>query len=103
MSPAPSVALRAETSDQTACDQLPAVDQHKEDELEGQGNHDWWQHHHTHGHEHRCNYQIDDQERQVEQEPDFKGAAQFTDHEGGDQNAQAQLFRCFRDRALASS
>src|SRR5690242_1592566 len=49
--------LASVTLHQAACDQRPAVDQHEEDQLEGQGDHDGWQHHHAHRHQHRGHHE----------------------------------------------
>ena len=53
------------------------------------------QHHHTHRHEDRGDDKVDDDEGQEDQKADFEGAPQLTDHEGGDEDAQAEIFRCF--------
>src|SRR5215813_6943063 len=48
--------------------QIPPVHQHEEHELEGQGDHHGWQHHHAHGHEDRGHHHVDDEEGDKQQE-----------------------------------
>src|SRR3546814_8845111 len=43
---------RAETAGERADDQTPAVDQHKQHDLERQRDNQWRQHHHAHRHKH---------------------------------------------------
>ena len=48
-----TVHLSPETFDQAACDHIPAIDQHEENEFKRQRDENRRQHHHTHRHQHR--------------------------------------------------
>ena len=76
---------------QAARHQVPAVDQHEEDQLERQRHHHRRQHHHAHRHQHRGDHEVDDQERQEQQEADLERALELRDHERGHQHAQRHV------------
>jgi len=86
-----SEALQAVTAYQRSRDEVPAVDQHEEDQLEWQRDRDRRQHHHAHRHQDRGDHQIDDDEGHEEQEADLEGAPQLRDHEGRDQHVQLDI------------
>ncbi len=86
------------TLDERAGHQSPAVDEHEEDQLEGQGDRDRGQHHHADRHQDRGDDEVDDQERHEEQEADLEGPPQFRDHEGGREDVQPHVFRPLRAR-----
>src|SRR5919199_303299 len=65
-----SIALPAEAPDERRRDQVPAVDEDEQQDLERQGDEDRWQHHHPQRHERGAHDQVDDEERQEDQEPD---------------------------------
>src|SRR5690554_1013206 len=55
--------LNAETGSQGADNERPAIHQHKQHDLERQGNNQWRQHHHTHRHEYARHYQVNNEKR----------------------------------------
>src|SRR4051794_17085194 len=66
-------------------DEVPAVDQDEQQDLERERDEDGWQHHHAHRHQRRAHDQVDDEERQEDQEADLEGRLQLGDDEGRDQ------------------
>lgn len=72
---------------------VPAIDQHKEDDLEWQGDNDRRQHHHPHGHENGCHDHINDQKGDEQKEADLEGLAQLADDEGRDQGFKRHIVR----------
>src|SRR3954468_10197840 len=78
-------AASVEALDERLGDEVPAVHQDEQQDLERQGDEDRRQHHHSHAHQGRRDDQVDDQERQEDQEPDLERRLQLADDEGGDQ------------------
>src|ERR1700735_5642115 len=66
--------LLVKTLDECSDDQIPAVDQHEQEDLERQGDEGRRQHDHPHAHQRRRDDQVDDQERQEEQKGELKSA-----------------------------
>src|SRR5579875_1519200 len=83
--------LSVEALDQGAGDQVPAVDQHEQQDLERQRDERRRQHHHAHAHQRRGDDQVDDQERQENQEADLERRLQLGQDEGRDQNVGGNL------------
>src|SRR5690606_8785750 len=71
----------SETRRQAADNQCPAIDQHKQHDLERQRNNDRRQHHHAHCHQHAGNHEIDDEEWNKQHEADLKSSFQFAGDE----------------------
>src|SRR6202035_3161337 len=61
-----------EALDERLDDQIPAVDEHEQQDLERQGDEGRRQHDHPHAHQRRGDDQVDNQERQEDQEGDLK-------------------------------
>ncbi len=55
----PQAGSAAVTLNQRTCNQVPAVHQHEENQLEGQRYDHRRQHHHAHGHQHGSDHQVD--------------------------------------------
>src|SRR5205085_10878904 len=72
---------------QRAHEQPPAVDEHEQQQLEGQRDHDRWQHDHAERHQPRGHHEVDDQERDVDDEADQEGPAQLRQDVRGDEDA----------------
>lgn len=53
------VSPRREAVDKTATQEVPPINEDKEDDLKGQGDHDGREHHHAHGHQNGGNNKID--------------------------------------------
>src|SRR5690606_32797856 len=66
-----------ETLRQRTDQQLPAVDQHKEHDLKGQGNGGWRYHHHTERHQYAGDHQVDNQERNKDGKANLEGGFQL--------------------------
>ena len=75
---------------------MPAVDEHKEKHLEGEGNDHRRQHEHAHGHEHGGGDHIDDQKRHEDHETDLKGHFELGNHKGRDQGHGGHVFEIVR-------
>src|ERR1019366_340934 len=67
-------------------DQVPAVDQDEQEDLERQRDEGGRQHDHAHAHQRRRDDQVDDQEWQEDQEADLKRGLELRDDEGRDQH-----------------
>src|SRR3984957_21188269 len=78
--------LLVKTLDECSDDQIPAVDQHEQEDLERQRDEGRRQHDHPHAHQRRGDDQVDDQERQEDQEADLKRDVELGDDEGRDQH-----------------
>src|SRR3954451_8644444 len=72
-------------------DEVPAVDQDEEQDLERQRDEDGWQHHHAHRHQRRADDQVDDEERQEDQEADLEGGLELRDDERRDQRRRGHV------------
>src|SRR3954466_912048 len=62
-----------EAREQGLDDQRPSVDQHEQQDLEGEGDEDRREHHHSHGHERRAHDEVEHQERDADDEADAEG------------------------------
>src|SRR6185312_13235924 len=76
-----------------AHDQRPAVDEHEEHELEGQGDEHGRDHHHAHGHQHARHHEIDDHERNEEEESDEECGLELARHERRNEYAERDVER----------
>ena len=85
----------SKTLHQAAHNHKPAIDQHEEDDLEGQGDNDRWEHHHAHGHQYRGDDHVDDEEGNENQEAYLKCSAEFADHERRYQNSKRHFLSDF--------
>src|SRR5208337_5473678 len=65
--------LSVEALNERFDDQVPAVDQDEQQDLEWERDERRRQHDHAHAHQHRGDDQIDDQKRQEDQEADLEG------------------------------
>src|SRR3712207_5461630 len=74
---------RLERLHQRAGDQVPAVDQDEQEDLERQRDEDRRQHHHAHAHQRRGDDEVDDEERQEDEEADLKRRLELADDERG--------------------
>src|SRR3954471_16765841 len=81
-------------------DEVPAVDEDEEQDLERQRDEDGWQHHHAHRHQRRAHDQVDDEERQEDQEADLERGLQLGDDEGRDQRVGGDVGARLRARQL---
>src|SRR5579875_2865784 len=80
-----------EARDQRARDQVPAVDQDEQQDLEGHGDECRWEHDHAHTHQGRADYEVDDQERQEDQKPDLECRLHLAHDESRDQHIGRDL------------
>src|SRR5579875_1386156 len=80
-----------EARDQRARDQVPAVDQDEQQDLEGHGDECRWEHDHAHAHQRRAHYEVDDQERQEDQEADLERRLHLAHDESWDQDVGRDL------------
>src|SRR4051812_6514993 len=78
--------MSVEALHERAGDEVPAVDQDEQQDLERQRDEDGRQHHHAHAHQRRRHNEVDHEERQEDQEADLEGRLELADHEGGDQH-----------------
>src|SRR5271166_3899771 len=78
--------LLVEALNERLDDQVPAVDQDEQQDLERQRDERGRQHDHAHAHQGRGDDQVDDQERQEDQEADLKCGLQLGHDEGWDQH-----------------
>src|SRR3954462_7018152 len=83
--------MSVEALDEGSGDEVPAVDQDEEQDLERQRDEDGWQHHHAHRHQRRAHDEGDDEERQEDQEADLERGLQLGDHEGRDQRPRRHV------------
>src|SRR3954451_104500 len=86
-----SVSISVEAPDERGQDEVPAVHQDEQEDLERQRDEDRWQHHHPHRHQGRGDHQVDDQEGQEDQEPDLEGRLELGDREGRDQDERGDV------------
>ncbi len=85
-------------------DQVPAVDEDEQEDLERQRDEDGRQHHHAHRHQRRRDDEVDDQERQEDQEPDLERRLELGDDERRDQDVGRDVgARLGRARACRAS
>src|SRR6185369_1166615 len=88
--------LKVEALGERADQELPAIGQHKQHQLERQGDGRRGHHHHAHGHKNASHYEVDDQERDEDGEPYLECRLELADHEGGEQHAQGNVFRALQ-------
>src|SRR3954469_15150596 len=81
-----SVSISVEAPDERGQDEVPAVHQDEQEDLERERDEDRWQHHHPERHERRAHDEVDDEERQEDQEPDLEGRLELGDDEGRDED-----------------
>src|SRR5436190_8987178 len=72
-------------------DEVPAVDQDEEQDLERQRDEDGWQHHHAHRHQRRADDQVDDEEGKEDQEADLEGGLELRDDERRDERRRGHV------------
>src|SRR3954470_17599063 len=77
--------MSVEALNERSGDEVPAVDQDEQQDLERERDEDGWQHHHAHRHQGRADDEVDDEERKEDQEADLEGRLELGDHEGRDQ------------------
>src|SRR5690606_14227371 len=82
-----------EALDQAPGNQVPAVDEDEEHQLERQRDDDRWQHHHAHRHECCGDHHLADDEWHEQEKADLEGAAQLGDPDGGAEAGEAPLVR----------
>src|SRR6516225_4834983 len=83
--------ISVEARHQRVDDQVPAVDQDEQQDLERQGYEARRQHHHPHTHQRRADDQVDEQERQEDQEADLEGGLELAEDEGRNQHVARNL------------
>src|SRR3569833_647582 len=81
-------------------DERPAVDEHEQHQLEGQGDEHGREHHHAHGHQHARHHQVEDHERNEAEDADQKGGLQLARDDGGYEDHERHVLR--RGIALAA-
>src|SRR6266852_795537 len=80
-----------EASQQRLHHQVPAVDQHEQEQLQRQRDHHRRYHEHPHGHENAGDYDVEQEKRQEDDETDLERGLQLAQHEGGDEMNGAHL------------
>src|SRR3954447_18719109 len=81
-----SVSISVEAPDERGQDEVPAVHQDEQEDLERERDEDRWQHHHPQRHERGAHDEVDHEERQEDQEPDLEGRLELGDDEGRDED-----------------
>ena len=79
--------------DQRSHHHVPTIYQNEEDDFEGKGDDDWRQHHHSHGHQNRGHYHVNNEKRDEYEEADLESAADLRNHERWNKDAERQVVR----------